>query len=667
MNDRHLDRLLGHPATVPAGAVLTLAIGLVFVYAWAPHPWGLEGFDHYHQLALTLAHGYPFPTMEVPWGYAYFLAIFYRVFGDRPEIPLTVQVLLNAGVPVMTFAVARAVVDRRTAVLASLLCAVFSFNTVYASTQSSDAVCTVLFMTAVAWFASAARTTRVLPLLGIGLLTGLAAQFRPNLILVPGVFSAWVLWPWPTRARVVQAGALVLGATAALAPWVVRNYQLTGTVIPTSVHGGVQLWYGTLQVGPYLNSRAYNPQSVFESPTFAYTSLADVPIVVTGRASTPCLEASLTDASLVYWTDADTTRRAIPLSVGADKTWQSEIPAPRRPAVVYYFVDAHWRIDGTPVHQPTPAGGAGTPLVYFVSQDHVGDLDVHGDLLDIFDVVRLARHLAWQEPLPWDAPLRQAGLDLSTLDATVRAVLHDVEFNAAESAAVARMAVTGETIRIRLPRDSEVTIPRAWTGRVTDLGITGELASRLLVQTVPLSLVRERLRPMEATAASRCVGMVDLSLNAVFYRSEPHMMRRYSALSLDNIRRTPVAFAAASAYRAVRLFVIAGTSDVRTAQQFDRSRLVYTAGTVASATYALLLAAGVLVAWRRGASLGLPLLLILYVPATIAPVLTNQRYTVTVQPLAFIFVAVAVSALLERWGWLGRMDQVPEASGREGR
>jgi hypothetical protein len=37
--------------------------------------------------------------------------------------------------------------------------------------------------------------------------------------------------------------------------------------------------------------------------------------------------------------------------------------------------------------------------------------------------------------------------------------------------------------------------------------------------------------------------------------------------------------------------------------------------------------------------------LIAYVPATLAPVLTNMRYTVTVQPLMFIFMAIAISAL----------------------
>ena len=104
----------------------------------------------------------------------------------------------------------------------------------------------------------------------------------------------------------------------------------------------------------------------------------------------------------------------------------------------------------------------------------------------------------------------------------------------------------------------------------------------------------------------------------------------------------------ASAYRAVRLFVIVGTGDLRTAQQFSRSRIVYAAGTIVSAMYLLLLAAGMVISWRRGDALGLPALLILSIPATLAPVLTNMRYTVTVQPLIFIFIAVALTGAARR-------------------
>jgi hypothetical protein len=125
-------------------------------------------------------------------------------------------------------------------------------------------------------------------------------------------------------------------------------------------------------------------------------------------------------------------------------------------------------------------------------------------------------------------------------------------------------------------------------------------------------------------------------------------MRRYSALAFDNIGRDPLAFAHAAAYRAVRLFVIAGTGDRRTAQQFSRSRMVYAAATAVSATYLLMLLAGLAIAWRRGYAMLLPMVLVAYVPLTISAVLTNMRYTITVQPIVFIFIAVALMALLER-------------------
>src|SRR5258706_431548 len=104
---------------VRAACLLSLLIGLLFLFVRAPHPWGWNRFDHYHELALALASGRPFPTMEVPWGYAYFLSAFYRLFGDRPWIPLLVQVALNAITPMLLFAAARRWTDRATAARSS--------------------------------------------------------------------------------------------------------------------------------------------------------------------------------------------------------------------------------------------------------------------------------------------------------------------------------------------------------------------------------------------------------------------------------------------------------------------------------------------------------------------------------------------------------------------
>ena len=141
-------------------------------------------------------------------------------------------------------------------------------------------------------------------------------------------------------------------------------------------------------------------------------------------------------------------------------------------------------------------------------------------------------------------------------------------------------------------------------------------------------------------------------------------MHRYSALALDNIRRDPLAFLRASAYRALRVFIVEGTDDARTAQQFSRSRAIYAAATVATAGYFALFLVGVCVSWRRGDRMLLPLALVAYVPLTIAPVLTNMRYSVTVQPIVFIFVAAALTALLERAGWLTGSREAPAREGR---
>ena len=137
-------------------------------------------------------------------------------------------------------------------------------------------------------------------------------------------------------------------------------------------------------------------------------------------------------------------------------------------------------------------------------------------------------------------------------------------------------------------------------------------------------------------------------------------MQRYLALALDNIRRTPLAYLYSVGYRALRVFIIEGDDDRMTTQQFSGSHSVYTLGTVVSSGLFVLLSVGLWTAWRRGCAVVLPALLIAYVPATLAFVLTNMRYSITVQPFVFMFVAAAIVNVLEVVGvW-------PPIGGRSG-
>jgi hypothetical protein len=645
-----VERLLLSPKARVIAAAITLAIGLVFTFVWAPHPWGWRGIDQYHQLAVSLAHGEPFGTTDVPWAYAYYVAAFYALFGEHAWIPVVVQVFVNAAVPLLLYAVAAPLTSRRTAALAALLIGVFSFNTVYASTQSSDALCTVTFLGALVFLARAYRTGQLGWYAASGVLSGLMPQFRPNLILLPVIGAIVILLLAHRRQRALVGLAIYLTVFATmLAPWTVRNYRLTETFLPTSSHGGVQLWYGSLQTGQYLESRAHNPRSVFETPAFDYFSIAG-PSIIVSAAVRGCAPGTPSDVTLAYRTDRDSSIRKVAGRV-SDGSFTFEIPGQPQATVIYYWFQTTWPgEDASVAVVMSPAAGADTPYVFTVSDDHLGDLDIHHDLFDVFDVVRLASHLVWGQPVDRSFDLDASG----SVDDSDLARLVTVLVPSAGTPVLVRDAAIAS---LRFQDESVFEIPRAFT-RVTDLAISGDAATALSYARVP------RWRTATGDAGpSACQQLENTKVNEVFYRREPHMMRRYTALALDNISRDPLAFAMSSLYRAGRLFVIRGTSDQLTTQQFESSRAVYMAGTVLSAVYLVLFTAGVVISMRRRSSVLLLLLPILYVPATICFVLTNMRYTITVQPLMFVFVAVALLAALDR---AGAAPSVAIEAGREG-
>lgn len=633
-----LARQLERTSLVRVAAALSLGLGLFFTFIWAPHPWGWQGIDQYHDLASGLARGEPFATTDVPWGYAYFAAAFYRLFGDRVWVPVTAQVIINAAAPMVLYALVRPLTSQRVAVLASLITGVLSFNNVYASTQASDALCTILFLLSLLTLARAIATGRLWLFALSGVMSGIVPQFRPNMVLLPALFAAgYFLYHRTGRhlRQVVVYGALVV---MALAPWIARNYQLTGLFLPTSTHGGVQLWYGSLQVGPYLESRAHNPRSIFESAPFGYTSLANTPLLV--DVEDYACSAGTPPATLIYWTDRDRERISLAPEAVAGRRYHYVIPGQPAPTAIYYYFHATRPAGGRAVELVNPPDGVQDPYVWLVDDNHLGNLDRHDDFLDVFDVIALARHLAWQEPvsttrLDFDGDGSWSRRDLDRAVALLLADVHPVPAATAFDVNLAQVVMT-------LSDGSSVTIPAAWSGRHTDLEVRGRLAGALVSRSRRFSASRKP--PM--ASPDGCPLIESVRVNEAFYRREPHLMRRYLALAFDNIGRDPWAFAAASAYRMVRLFIIRGTTDAATAQQFSASRFAYGAGTVLSAAYFLVFLAGAWLAWRQRSALLWLLIPIVYVPVTICFVLTNMRYTVTVQPLMFVFVALAVVTAL---------------------
>ena len=240
------------------------------------------------------------------------------------------------------------------------------------------------------------------------LLAGIAPQFRPNLILVPLLLAGvHLLAPAARPARVGRRSRCSSLPALVLTPWIVRNYRLTGDDPPDEHarrraalvrHAADRPVPAQPRLQPALGVRSAGVR--LHEPRRRPADRRGAVEAVRQRAPT--------DATLTYWSDRDATprtrRRRAP---EPPARYVFEIPA-ARDATPSSTTTSRRRWPAATIRRcrtRRPRARARRSCTSSAS-DHLGDLDVHGDLLDVFDVVRLARHEAWNEPLPFADKLR---------------------------------------------------------------------------------------------------------------------------------------------------------------------------------------------------------------------------------------------------------------------
>jgi len=300
------------------------------------------------------------------------------------------------------------------------------------------------------------------------------------------------------------------------------------------------------------------------------------------------------------------------------------------------------------------AAGPFDPHVFFVTSDDFGDQDRHDDFVDVFDVVRLARHEAWREAVAQPSTLdydRDGSLTFHDLDIAI-GILESDKNNpvAVASPGTARRVTATETTATLEFRDgSTLIVPRTFSGRVLDLDARGEIARGVLHtrrSSRSVGLSRETVPGLRSFQP--CFNIAG-GIDSVFYRAQPQSQDRYARLALDDIRRAPIGYALATARRMIGIFVTIGSESRDAAHQFEGSRALYLAGAVLSVTVFALFVSGLAVAaFRYGAAIVPLAAAVLYVPVTIAPFLTNARYSLSGQPFVFAFVAIAIVAAYDR-------------------
>jgi tetratricopeptide (TPR) repeat protein len=224
-----------------------------------------------------LGHG-PDDVFKPPL-YAYFLAGWYAAFSQSIYLIQWVQYVLGALSCTMAAILAARLLGRRVGQAVGILSALYAPYVFFESQLLTPALSIFLnlsFILVLVWHRKVPSHGRML--VG-GVLLGLSAGVRPDVLLPAGLIVLYILWRFRTGSWLATAGrsgCLAAGIAAVILSVAIRNTVLTGEFIPISSNAGINLYTGNsiladgvsaIPVGlrwERLVSRV--PQSILEQP-----------------------------------------------------------------------------------------------------------------------------------------------------------------------------------------------------------------------------------------------------------------------------------------------------------------------------------------------------------------------------------------------------------------
>jgi 4-amino-4-deoxy-L-arabinose transferase-like glycosyltransferase len=239
---------------------VAFALRLAWVVYAARQPAGLNDPSSYLSMGKSFAHGdgYRFPigdapTAYFPIGYPLFVgAIAWLVehspLTQIPETVAVVQALLGTASVWVVWLIVRRVWDRRTAMVAATLMALFPGLVLYTAPLLSETLFVFVELCAIAilvdrpWNGGTPSARRVAT---FGAVTALAALVRPVAILFLVAFPLAMLLARLGWRRALRASAIAIAAAVlTIAPLTIRNAITMDAFIPISTNTGDDLCIG---------------------------------------------------------------------------------------------------------------------------------------------------------------------------------------------------------------------------------------------------------------------------------------------------------------------------------------------------------------------------------------------------------------------------------------
>lgn len=243
------------------GSAFLLRFVWVLVYGRISPPDGaINDTTVYEFTASALANGdgYTGPTLEPtagwPPGFPFVISLLYRVFGQRLNLALGLNVLLATATVVLLYLVAERMLGRRQARVAAAFMTILPGPLFLTGVYLSETMFIFLLVgfLALVVFLPDRRWTPVV----LGVALGLAALTRGEGLLM-WIIPLAVWWGYHTRREWLKRSAVLLVAMAlTILPWTVRNLIVLDAFVPVANNPSGTLWSGH---NPNANGWIVNP------------------------------------------------------------------------------------------------------------------------------------------------------------------------------------------------------------------------------------------------------------------------------------------------------------------------------------------------------------------------------------------------------------------------
>lgn len=191
------------------------------------------------------AHGFDEEPYLRPPGYPFLLAAVYRLSGGSPTAAVVVQMGLGLVSIALAWAIARRFGGIAALLAGGVMATHWAFVFFEGELHAPPLLIALQLGLVLALLRAAASGGRVAAL-GAGALLGLGALTRPNVLAELVVVLPWIALAARRRGRpaLAPAALVALGTALAIAPVTVRNFRVSGELVPITSNLGVNLWLG---------------------------------------------------------------------------------------------------------------------------------------------------------------------------------------------------------------------------------------------------------------------------------------------------------------------------------------------------------------------------------------------------------------------------------------